>query len=147
MTRRMASPVLSVCIPTHNFGRFIGDTLRSVIPQASPEVEIVVLDSASTDNTRDVVEAHRSSAIPICYHYQPYKGGIDVDMARVVELANGQFCWLLSADDTLTEGAIARVLSEITKPHAIYLCNRVWCDKELRPLNNDSWLTSEVRSS
>jgi predicted GTPase len=35
---------LSVCIPTYNFGRFIGETIDSIVRQATEEVEIVVLD-------------------------------------------------------------------------------------------------------
>src|SRR4051794_928345 len=125
----MSRVALSVCIPTHNFGQFISDTLRSVLCQAVPSMEIVVLDSASTDNTRDVVMAHRSDSVPVHYHYQPYKGGIDADMARVVELAQGEYCWLLSADDALVDDSIERIKKELEQRHEIYLSNRVWCDK------------------
>ena len=48
---------LSICIPTYNFGEFIGATLQSIIKQATDEVEIVVVDGASTDNTAEVVRA------------------------------------------------------------------------------------------
>lgn len=132
---------LSVCIPTHNFGGFIADALNSVIRQArSASVEIVVLDGASTDNTKEVVLAHSTSAVPVHYHYQPYKGGIDADMARVVELAHGRYCWLLSADDALADGALERIFAEFQQPHDIYLCNRVWCDTALQPLDFEPWL-------
>jgi abequosyltransferase len=137
--------LLSICIPTHNFGRYISETLQSVISQASRKVEIVILDGASTDDTKAVVEAHRSAKVPIKYCYQPHKGGIDADMARVVELARGEYCWLLSADDTLVEGAISRMLREIENAHDIYLCNRIWCDKDLNPLVAESWLRGEKK--
>jgi abequosyltransferase len=139
----VAHVLLSICIPTHNFGQFISDTLRSVIQQAGPSMEIVVLDSASTDNTRDVVTAHRSSSVPIHYHYQSHKGGIDADMARVVELARGEYCWLLSADDALVNGAIRRIFAELQERHEIYLSNRIWCDKELNPITVEPWLGSQ----
>ncbi len=52
---------LSVCIPTYNFGRFIGETLDSIVRQATEEIEIVVLDGGSTDNTTEVVEGFRDT--------------------------------------------------------------------------------------
>jgi len=52
----MNRPRLSICIPTYNFGRFIGETLDSILPQATEDVEVTVVDGASTDNTADIVE-------------------------------------------------------------------------------------------
>jgi abequosyltransferase len=46
---------LSICIPTYNFGEFIGETLKSVTDQARNGVEIIVVDGASTDNTAEIV--------------------------------------------------------------------------------------------
>src|ERR1700674_2032053 len=50
---------LSVCIATLNRGAFLGATLESIICQATDEVEIVVLDGASTDNTGDVIRQYQ----------------------------------------------------------------------------------------
>lgn len=134
---------LSICIPTHNFGAFIRDTLDSVIKQAPPTVEIVVLDGASTDNTRQVVSAYQAAYPTVHYYYQPYKGGVDADIARTVELASGEYCWLLSADDALADGALRRIYEEIESGHDIYLCNRILCDRELEPRQPQSWLSEE----
>ena len=87
---------LSVCIPTYNFGRFIGETLESIVRQATEEVEIVVLDGGSTDNTTEVVEGFRDAFPRLRYYRQDFKGGIDRDMAKSVELARGEYCWLFS---------------------------------------------------
>ena len=51
----MTSPLLSICIATHNRADYIGETLDSIIPQLTDEVEIVVVDGASTDATRTVM--------------------------------------------------------------------------------------------
>lgn len=44
----MDHPRLSICIPTYNFGEFIGETLDSIVCQATDETEIVIVDGAST---------------------------------------------------------------------------------------------------
>jgi len=76
---------LSICIPTYNFGEFIGTTLESIIKQATAEVEIVVLDGGSTDNTREVVHSFQQRFPRLSYHRLEKRGGIDRDMAKAVE--------------------------------------------------------------
>jgi abequosyltransferase len=115
-------PTLSVCIPTFNFGSFIGETLESILCQAPPEVEVVVLDSASTDDTRATVELLQQKYTSLRYVRTERRGGIDRDMARVVDLARGAHCWLFSADDIMVKGALLRVLHEIATNDDVYLC-------------------------
>ncbi len=135
---------LSFCIPTHNFGAFIGATLESIISQATENVEIVVVDGASTDNTTDVVRHYQEMFPRLNYRRLDKKGGIDRDMAATVELARGDYCWLLSSDDVLKPGAIQRILNELQSGHKIYLCNRTECDKDLLPLMDQPWLSGEI---
>jgi glycosyltransferase involved in cell wall biosynthesis len=52
----MSEITLSFCITTRNRAQFIGATLESLLSQATDDVKIVVLDAASTDGTREVVE-------------------------------------------------------------------------------------------
>ena len=124
---------LSFCIPTYNFGRYIGETLESIINQAGDEVEIVVGDGASTDHTEEVVRRYQSRFPKLFYHRFEEKGGVDLDLAKTVELARGDYCWLMSSDDVLKPGAVQRVLSEIELGLDVFLCNRTICDYNLRP--------------
>lgn len=140
----MSDVKLSICIPTYNFAQFIGDAIESVRKQYLPGTEIVILDGGSTDNTRDIVARHQAECPYIRYQLQPFKGGIDADMARSIALAQGEYCWLLSADDALADGALRRIYGEIEAARDVYLCNRLLCDKDLKPLRPQSWLAPEV---
>jgi abequosyltransferase len=134
---------LSICIPTYNFGEFTGETLESIIRQANDEVEIVVGDGASTDNTAEVVRSYQRHFPRLTYRNFGKKGGVDLDLAKTVELARGEYCWLLSSDDVLKPGAIQRVLSEIKLGHDVYLLNRTNCDRDLRPIRRkELWLSN-----
>jgi abequosyltransferase len=135
-----ATPRLSICMPTYNYGRFISTAIRSVLDQNAQNVEIVVLDGGSTDDTRQIVEKLVARFPAVRYHRQPERGGIDRDLERVVEHASGDYCWLLSADDALAAGALAHIDREIAGGHEILLCNRFWCDADLRPLRRETWL-------
>jgi len=125
---------LSVCIPTYNFGQFIGETLESIVRQANEEVEIVVLDGGSADNTTEVVEGFRGAFPRLRYYRQDFKGGIDRDMAKSVELARGEYCWLFSADDVMAEGALDRILRKIQSRMDLYLCGFTRCTIDMTPL-------------
>jgi abequosyltransferase len=136
---------LSICIPTYNFGQFIGDAIESVRKQFVPGTEIVILDGASTDDTRNVVSRLQVECPYVHYHYQPFKGGIDADIERCVALAHGEYCWLLSADDALLDGALSKIHREIDSTRDVYLGNRILCDKNLQPRRAQSWLTGDFR--
>lgn len=113
---------LSICIPTYNFGAFIGETLKSIVDQIEDGVEIDILDGGSTDDTAEIVTQWQRRCPALRYHRQFERGGIDRDMARVVELSRGRYFWLFSADDIMVDGAILRILREIEGGHDIYLC-------------------------
>lgn len=128
--QRESPPVkLSVCIPTYNFGRFIGKTLDSIVGQLESGVEVVVLDGGSTDDTGDIVRRFTAEYPAVKYIRQPFRGGIDRDMARSVDLARGEYCWLFSSDDIMRPGAIQRVREETASGLDIYLGGMTLCDK------------------
>ncbi len=137
-------PALSVCIPTYNFGRFIGETLESILSQVTSEVEVVVLDSGSTDDTPAVVSRLQHKFPSLRYVRAEYKKGIDRDMALVVEMARGTYCWLFSADDVMVPGALARILREITTGEDLYLCmhSNHTCTMELTDLRHPVFRSS-----
>lgn len=132
---------LSVCIPTYNFGQFIGDTLESIVSQATDEVEIVVVDGGSTDKTEEVVRGFQETFARLIFHRREQNIGVDRDLAKAVELAQGDYCWLMSSDDVLTPGAMHRVLNDINLGHDIFLCNRTECDRHLNPVRDKFWLS------
>jgi abequosyltransferase len=129
----MNLPKLSLCIPTYNFGRFIAETLHSILEQdGADEIEVLVVDGASTDNTTDIVTGLTNQYPQIKYFRLPAKGGIDRDMAKSVELATGEYCWLFSSDDTMIRGALRTVLNEIKEGHDLYLCKHTECTFDMQ---------------
>lgn len=114
---------LSFCIATLNRAAFIGETLDSIIDQATDEVEIVIVDGASTDNTEEVIRSYQTRFPRINYLRLAEKGGVDQDYSRAVALAQGDFCWLMSDDDILYPGAIAAVLAATRRSHDLIVVN------------------------
>jgi abequosyltransferase len=102
---------LSFCIPTYNRADFIRDCLDSILAQWQDGLEIVIVDGASTDATPDVVAEYQRRYPFIRYYRRQKNVGIDEDVLKVIELATGDYCWMMSDDDRIEAGALARVLS------------------------------------
>ena len=135
----MSVPVrLSFCIPVYNFGAFVGDTIASVLADVGvrQDVEIVVLDGASTDDTPAVMAQLTARDARIRYLRQSERGGIDADLATTVQAAYGEYCWLLSGDDTLRSGAVAGVLARLGDECDVYLCEHTQCDRDMTFLHD-----------
>jgi O-antigen biosynthesis alpha-1,3-abequosyltransferase len=133
---------LSICIPTYNRAAFIGETLQSIFVQRSEAIEVVVVDGASTDNTAEVVSSFQKHFPELTYHRGAQNKGVDRDMAFAVELARGEYCWLMSSDDALRPGSIRRMLEEMVSGDDIYLCDVTLCDFSMRPIRDTQFLST-----
>lgn len=137
---------LSICIPTYNFGNFIGETLEKITRQLCEGIEIVIVDGGSTDHTEEIVHEFTKKIPSIRYCHLEKRGGIDKDLAHAISLANGEYCWLFSSDDLIVEGALQKVLNQIQSGYDLYLCGFSLCSfdkKYLLGVHKMSNLTHE----
>jgi len=109
--------VLSICIPTYNRERHLQNCLSSLIQcgiASLPDVQICISDNCSTDNTRQVViEAEK--VLPLKYKANQSNLGSARNMLEVVQMADGQFVWVLGDDDLLMPGATEKIILFIAK--------------------------------
>jgi glycosyltransferase involved in cell wall biosynthesis len=128
----VSAPIfLSICIATYNRADYISETLNSIIPQLEDDVELLVVDGASTDATQDVVRKFAEKEPRIRYVRLLAKGGVDQDYNQSVELARGEFCWLFTDDDLLKPGAVAAVKVAIQKGYDLIVVNAEERDRTL----------------
>src|SRR5689334_18886634 len=105
-----ARPTVSVVITCFNQGRFLADAIRSVQRQTYRNIEILVVDDGSTDNTRDVALSFADAR----YVYQP-NAGLSAARNKGIKKSRGAFLVFLDADDWLYPEAIAINLDYLTK--------------------------------
>ena len=125
---------LSICIATYNRSQYIAETLNSIIPQLNDQIEVIILDGASPDNTRQVMETY-SRHPQVRYFREEKNQGVDRDYDKAVAYARGEYCWLFTDDDLLKLNAIRDVL--------LYLqtgCNLLILNSEIKDAQLDKTL-------
>ena len=93
------SPRVSVCIPVHNGERFLAETVRSVLDQTYRDVEIIVLDNASDDDTAAVARSFTDPRVRV--ESNPSTIPQPDNWRRAVELCRAPLVKLVCADDLL----------------------------------------------
>jgi glycosyltransferase involved in cell wall biosynthesis len=100
-------PLVSIVTPSYNQGRFINRTIESVLSQRYPNIEYVVIDGGSNDDTLAILQSYGNR---IDWVSEPDRGqsdAINKGMARV----HGEIQAYLNSDDVLMPNAIERVVS------------------------------------
>ncbi|WP_454048567.1 glycosyltransferase family 2 protein [Cellulomonas sp. Marseille-Q8402] len=103
-----AGSTVTVVVPCYNYGRFLAGAVTSALDQPGVLVDVVVVDDASTDDSREVAArlAAADSRVTVLAH-PVNRGPVDTfndGLAR----ASGEFLVRLDADDLLTPGSLAR---------------------------------------
>lgn len=100
----MPAARISIIIPTYNRAAYVARAVASALQQGFAEVEVVVVDDGSTDDTRAALASYASDS-RIHYHYQANRGR---STARNVglERATGEFIVFLDSDDLLVPGGL-----------------------------------------
>jgi glycosyltransferase involved in cell wall biosynthesis len=148
----MNGPILSICISTRNRAKFIEQTLDSIVSQLEPEVELIVLDGASTDNTPELMNRYVLHHPGVRYLREEQNGGVDQDYDKVVGYACGSYCWLMTDDDLMLPGAIRRIVAAASGAELIVANSEMWSGDfstklETRRLHitEDRWYSSNDR--
>lgn len=93
----MREPKFSVVIPAYNQGKFLGETIQSVLDQTFTDFEIIVVDDASPDNTAEIVKQFTDARIKYLLH--PENRGLPAARNTGMRASSGDFIALLDADD------------------------------------------------
>lgn len=111
-----AGPLVSIITPSYNQGRFIEETILSVLTQDYPHIEYIVVDGASTDNTLDILKKYDGRLTWISERDRGQSHAIN----KGFRMAKGEILAWLNSDDTYLPGAISKVVQHLqTNPEAM----------------------------
>jgi glycosyltransferase involved in cell wall biosynthesis len=99
------APLVSVVIPSFNHARFVGQAMGSVLEQTHDELELIVVDDGSTDESRDVLRTFRDPRVRIELQEN---AGAHAAINRGLGLARGELIAILNSDDRFAPDRLAR---------------------------------------
>jgi glycosyltransferase involved in cell wall biosynthesis len=118
-----AEPQLSILIPTYNYGRFLGEAVESVLSQNFGDFELFVIDNASTDETRDVMERYKDARVEFIVN--PRNLGPYYSTDLFFKKARGRYLRALCADDVLIPDVLEEQVKALNRFRTVGLVN---CD-------------------
>lgn len=119
-------PQLSICIPTYNRAAYLRQSLESILLSTKDyekDIEIIISDNASPDETCKVVAEHQRKHSFINYHRNDTTVPAEKNFYLVASLAKGDYIWLFGDDDLMEPHAIAAILKRINENHNLVICN------------------------
>lgn len=102
----MKEPLVSVCIPAYNNAAYIKETIDSILNQTYQNIELIIADDQSKDNTVEVIKSIKDDRIRL---YENEKNlGMSGNWNHCLKLCQGEFIKLICADDMLAKDAIEK---------------------------------------
>lgn len=100
-------PRVSILLPTYNRANYLPETIHSALAQSFTNIELVVVDDGSTDNTAEIVQQIADNRVR--YFYQPNRG-VSAALNTAWRAATGEFVALLGSDDVMLPRQIETLL-------------------------------------
>jgi teichuronic acid biosynthesis glycosyltransferase TuaG len=114
--------LISVITPTYNCGKFISETIESVLNQSYRNWEMIIVDDCSTDNTKEIVSNYTSQDHRIKYLRLEKNSGAAAARNKAMEAASGKYLAFLDSDDIWLENKLERQLSFMKKNNYNFTC-------------------------
>ncbi len=94
------SPLVSIILPNYNHERYLPDRINSILEQTFQDVELIILDDCSTDNSRKVIEQYRNHPKVTHIVYNTQNGGTSYKQwKKGITYAKGELIWIAESDD------------------------------------------------
>ncbi len=106
-------PLVSVIIPNYNYVSYVSEAIDSVLAQDYPNLEIIVVDDGSSDNSRSVIESYGGDVKGVFQQNQ----GVAATRNNGVAACNGEFVAFLDADDAWMPTKLSRQIEKFADAH------------------------------
>jgi glycosyltransferase involved in cell wall biosynthesis len=139
------SPLVSLLVANYNNGKFIAETLQSAVNQTYRQLEIIVVDDASDDNSvviiKDFIHNHPDTKIELYKNFSNY--GCGRNKRKCIDIARGEYFAFLDPEDTITPNAVEELLEIHLKnqgKYSIVYSSHYLCNEKLEPQSLSTWV-------
>ncbi len=142
----MNLPKISIVTPSFNQGRFIEQTIQSVLGQNYPNLEFVIIDGGSTDETTAIIRKYEKQVT--YWVSEPDRGQSHAINKGLAHCTGEVFNWL-NSDDFLEPGALFHIAEEYARKPFSALCGRVnvWDTDVFSHVRNSSYVGPTAEDS
>lgn len=131
-------PLVSVIMPSYNHERYISEAIESVLTQTFTDLELIIIDDASKDNSRQIIEgfSKKDGRIKAIFHERNM--GIARTLNDGIERAKGKFITFIASDDVWIKDKLEKQVRVLEENEDLV----VWAEAEIIDANGNS--TGEV---
>lgn len=122
MDKSKEKPLVSVIMPTYNCGKYIVQSIGSVIAQTFDAWEIQILDDCSTDNTEEILKPYLEKYKNIHYYKLPQNVGPATARTEAIRRATGKYVAFLDSDDLWMPEKLEKQIAFMKEHHADFSC-------------------------
>lgn len=115
----MSTPLISVVIPCYNYANYIKEAIQSVINQSYKNIELIVINDGSSDNSHEIIQA-LAQEYKFLYVNQK-NSGVTQTSQNGLDLARGEFIKFLDADDKIYPNFLANALNALKDPNTAFV--------------------------
>ena len=145
MNKNLLIPnLVSVIIPTYNSENYIRKTVVSALNQTYKELEIIIIDDCSKDNTRDVIKEIASQDKRVKYIFQEENQGAAIARNTGIRAASGQYIAFLDSDDIWLQDKIEKQARLLQSGHPFVFCAYDYVDGEEKTIGKKTKIKTEV---
>lgn len=122
--------LVSVIMPTYNCGKYIEESIKSVIAQTVTDWEIQIVDDGSTDNTAEILKPYLSHYPTIHYYCLPSNQGPAAARTEAMKRATGKYVAFLDSDDIWYPEKLEKQIAFMEKTGSAFSCTAYRCMEE-----------------
>lgn len=121
--KKKESELLSVIIPSYNHEKYISEAIKSVLNQTYSNLELIVIDDGSKDNSVEIIKAFHDDRIKlVCQKNQGAHNAIN----NGLKMASGNYIAILNSDDIYEENRFEIMINEMHRnPQVGFLCSYI----------------------
>ena len=110
MQENQSAPLVSVIINNYNYGRFLAEAINSILNQTYQNIELIVVDDGSTDNSQEIIAGYGDKLISVIKK----NGGQASAINQGFAIATGEIVIFLDSDDILLPEIVQCVVTAFT---------------------------------
>ena len=124
---------IDVVVPCYQYGRFLRDSVGSILSQRVDQLRVLIIDNASTDNSAEVAQeiARGDTRVELVLHAS--NRGQHASYNEAIDWASSEYFMIFDADDVLAPGALARATAIMEADRSIAFSHGVELEAEFPP--------------